>query len=242
MSNKKLLKAPLQEVILELNWEESIDEAGNQVDFSFELAQGKFAQNIKSHLPVHKKIINGQTVFGKPVHQYWADEFQWPVVQHGPGVLTINQTEEKYIWKDFQSLIDRTIQSLYLSYDNKITINRISLEYVDAFNLDKIEPINFTQNNLQTSISSKYEIPGSLNNFNLTRSYIQEDASLLTINITDAINNLTNEKAIILATSISKEADVLNELINDWLETSHDICSTIFKNILEPNFYGNLNK
>ncbi len=100
MSHKKLSIAPLQEVVLELRWEGQIDNA-NHYDEGYDLAVGKFHQNVSENFPVHKKIYQyGITVFGLPMHQYWKGEQKWPVIQHGPCILAINDVEENYIWNE----------------------------------------------------------------------------------------------------------------------------------------------
>ncbi len=110
----KLKNAPLQEVVFEINWRSQSDDFGNEFDLGFDLAQGKFAEYIHELFPVHKRPNTMQQLpeFGQPVHQYWTDEGVLPVVHHGPGILTIHQVEQNYIWKDFRKLIDRIIKQL----------------------------------------------------------------------------------------------------------------------------------
>ena len=241
--NNKLKNAPLKEVILEIIWEENVDEFGNKFDLGFELAQGKFSDIIKPNFPIHKKLFNSnqQPFYGVPVHQYWTDELEWPVIQHGQGILTINQTEEKYTWTDFKKLILTTIASLKSSYENNIIINRISLEYLDAFEMNDIDSLSFIENNLQTSIETKYNLPGELSNIRINRNYIQNDGTHLNINISDAVNNSTNTGAVIMVTSAIKENADINQDFEENLEDLHNLCSKVFKTILDKNYYGSLN-
>jgi uncharacterized protein (TIGR04255 family) len=241
--NNKLKNAPLKEVILEINWEENVDEFGNKFDLGFELAQGKFSEIIKPHFPIHKKLYNSnqQPIYGIPIHQYWTDELEWPVIQHGQGILTINQTEEKYTWTDFKKLILMTINFLKNSYENNITINRISLEYLDAFDMNDFNSSSFIENNLQTSIKTKYDLPGKLSNIKINRNYIQKDGTHLNINISDAVNNSTNKDAVIMLTSAIKENADVNQDFENNLEDLHNLCSKVFKTILDKNYYGSLN-
>lgn len=241
--DNKLKNAPLKEVILEINWEENVDEFGNKFDLGFELAQGKFSEIIKAHFPIHKKLYNSnqQPFYGIPVHQYWTDELEWPVIQHGQGILTINQTEEKYTWASFKILILMAIDFLKNSYENNITINRISLEYLDAFDMNDIDSLSFIENNLQTSIKNKYELPGKLTNIKINRNYIQNDGTHLNINISDAVNNSTNTDAVIMVTSAIKENVDVNQNFENNLEELHNLCSKVFKTILDKHYYGSLN-
>ncbi len=242
-NNNKLKHAPLKEVILEITWEENVDEFGNKTDLGFELAQGKFSHNVKSIFPIHKKINNSnqQPIYGTPIHQYWTGELDWPVIQHGPGIFTINQIEDKYTWTEYKALILTTINFLKESYENDIIINRISLEYLDAFDMKNLDSLSFIEEKLQTSIKTKYDLPGKLTNIRINRNYIQEDGTHLNINIADAINNSTTEEAVIMYTTAIKEDNDLSKDFESNLENLHDICSDVFKKILHKDYYGSLN-
>jgi uncharacterized protein (TIGR04255 family) len=244
-NNKKLKHAPLKEVIFEINWEENVDEFGNKSDLGFELSQGVFFESIKSEFPIHKKLhgANQRVSFGTPIHQYWKDELEWPVVQHGEGVLTINQVEANYTWEDFKALILKIVGLLNESYSKELNIIKITLEYVDAFDMDAdTDKMNFIEKYLQTSVTNNYNIPGKLSNIKINRNYIQEDGSSLSINITDAVNNITNQDAVIMLTNATKEQNNLHNEFDNNLESLHDICSQVFKLILEKDFYGSLDK
>lgn len=244
MQNNKLKNAPLKEVILEVTWEESIDEFGNKFDKGFELAQGSFFEKIKSSFPIHKKLTNNNQslIYGNPIHQYWTQETEWPVIQHGQGILTINQVEEKYTWNDFKDLVIVIIEELNKSYSSLLKFNSITLEYLDAFDLNKeTDLFNFIENKLQTSVNTKYELPGELSNIKINRRYTQPNGAWLDINISDAVNNIDDNNAIIMLTTATKEITKECEIFNE-LESLHDLCSNVFKTILDKQFYGSLNQ
>lgn len=245
IQNSKLKNAPLKEVILEVTWEENIDEFGNKFDKGFELAQGSFSEKIKPSFPIHKKLTtNNQTInFGTPIHQYWTEEAEWPVIQHGQGILTINQVEEKYTWEEFKNLVLNIIEELHKSYNYPLKFNSITLEYLDAFDLNRETNIfNFIEDNLQTSVNTRYELPGKLSNIKINRRYTQEDGSWLNINISDAVNNLNDNYAIIMLTTATKEITTENDIFEKELDALHDLCSNVFKTILDKKFYGSLNQ
>lgn len=242
---KKLKHAPLKEVIFEMNWEEDVDEFGNKSDLGFELSQGLFYDLIKPSFPIHKKLQNTlqKVSFGTPIHQYWKDELEWPVIQHGEGILTINQIETNYTWDDFKSLILETFQTLKKSYSKELNITKISLEYMDAFDLAKeMDKMAFIEKSLQTKITTNYSLPGKLTNININCNYIQDDGSNLSINITDAINNVTNQDAVIMLSTATNENNNLQIEFENNLIKLHDICSNSFKTILDSDFYGSLNQ
>lgn len=244
-NNKKLKHAPLKEVIFEINWEENVDEFGNKSDFGFELSQGLFFEHIKSGFPIHKKLqgTNQKVSFGTPIHQYWSDELEWPVVQHGEGVLTINQVEANYTWSDFKTLILKIFGLLNESYGRELNITKINLEYMDAFDMTAdMDKMAFIENILQTSVKTNYSVPGKLANITINRNYVQDDESNLTINISDAVNNITEADAVVILTTATKENINLQKEFEKNLESLHDICSQVFKTILDKDFYGSLDK
>ena len=241
--NQKLKNAPLKEVILEITWEDSIDEFGNKFDSGFELAQGIFAEKLKEKFPIHKKLYNNnqQVKFGTPIHQYWMSELEWPVIQHGQGILSINQTEDKYLWNDFKNLVNEIVGLLFSSYSDNILINRISLEYFDAFDVPDSQTYKFIEDNLQTSLCTQYNLPGQLDGLKINKNYLQEDNSLLSISISDAVNDFTKKEVVIMVTSGIIEENNLNENFDSKLEKLHKLCSDAFKTILNKDYYGSLN-
>jgi uncharacterized protein (TIGR04255 family) len=152
MSSQKLKYAPLKEVIFEIHWDSNIDGLGMHVDNGFDLAQGKFSEKIKPNFPLHKKLIPEGApikIFGTPMHQYWTAEFKWPVIQHGPGMMAINEVEVGYEWKNsFKPLIIENVGKLVTSYDVPLKINKIKLQYVDAWDVENENTVDFLKLNL----------------------------------------------------------------------------------------------
>jgi len=125
------------------------------------LAQGKLAEKLKHDYPVHKKLLpDGMPlkIFGGPMHQYWKGEFTWPVIQHGFGMLAVNEVESGYEWEStYKPTVLKAIDLLIDSYDDPIDFSKVKLQYVDAWDLDNEEPKNFMAQNLGTNIESNYQ-------------------------------------------------------------------------------------
>lgn len=99
----KLPNAPLQEVIFEIRWALMPGkESGQIIDEGFELASGRLSTILEERFPYYKRIISqnipDQLMHYNVVHQYWSGENKWPVIQLGPGIFTINCTDEEYFW------------------------------------------------------------------------------------------------------------------------------------------------
>lgn len=246
MSSIKLKKATLKEVVFELYWECGIDN-GIPIDVGFDLAQGKFSEKLMAKFPVHRKIIPDGVplkIFGSPLHQYWAEGFKWPVIQHGQGMIAVNEVEQGYEWaKSYKPLIIETIKKLIESYSEPLKFNRVKLQYIDAYDLnDDINAMDFVVQNLQTQIINKYSLPGVLKDFNLQQSFELPDASLMSLNISNGINNQNQKKSVIWTTIVEKKLPMSPDEIQKWIEEAHTASSEIFKKMLNPPFYASLDK
>jgi uncharacterized protein (TIGR04255 family) len=246
MSITKLINAPLKEVIFELHWQGEPDTSGLPVDSGFDLAQGKFADKLKDLYPLHKKLIPDGApfkVFGAPIHQYWKGEFVWPVVQHGQGIIAINETGEGYEWeKIYKPLVLEAVKLLVSSYENVPEFKRMKLQYIDACDVEDLEPILFMKKNLQTSLETAYSHPGKLGNFNVSQVFELQDGSMMHLNISNGINNQNQKPSIIWTTIVEKAFSFNSNEIEPWLENAHSACSAIFKEMLNPEFYDSLDR
>lgn len=246
MSEQKLKNAPLKEVIFELFWEGTTQPNELPQDPGFENAVGKFQERLASVTPVQKRLypISAPVkVFRMPIFQYWKKELKWPVIQHGPGMMSIHETETNYIWDTyFQPLIEDILRKLLDSYGGHLVFNRVSLKYIDAFDVEDMQPNDFVNRNLRMRLDVDYPEPGRKEGFGFLQQYRLHDQSLLQLQVNSGANNATGRPAIVLVTSIEKSGRISKEGIMPWLKTAHDHCSVTFKTMLNPEFYASLDK
>lgn len=246
MSSIKLKNAPLKEAIFELFWTSPLDHTGFPIDNEFDLAQGKFSSIISSAFPTHKRIFPANSpvkMYGRPFHQFWKGEVKWPVTQLGPGILTVNDTNENYIWDpNYRNDIHAAINALNNSYSKKLSFNKVSLKYIDTVDIPSTENItNFIGKNLQTDLINKYELPGTFKGLNINQVFTHNE-SQVGINIQTAINNVNGNKAIIWITSVEKNGEFSADDIFGWLDQAHNTSSTLFVKMLNPEFYASFNQ
>lgn len=246
MSSSKLKNAPLKEVIFELHWECPIDNNGTFYDDGFELAQGKLADRLKSSFPIHRKIIpDGAPIkfFGAPMHQYWKGEFVWPVVQHGQGMIAVNEVEAGYEWEaSYKPTVIQAIDHLTASYEDELVFNRVKLQYLDAWDLSEESPTDFIAKQLQTEIYNKYELPGNLRSINIQQNFELENGSMMGLNIFNGMNNENQKPSVIWTTTVEKQSKMNREEVIDCLESAHSAVSSMFKKMLNPEFYASLDR
>jgi uncharacterized protein (TIGR04255 family) len=244
MSKSKLKNAPLKEVIFELFWEGELNQMGFPIDIGFDLAQGKFADRLKSTFPLHRKVIPDGApvqVFGSPLHQYWKGEFQWPVVQHGPGMIAINDTEVGYVWEDlYKPTLIHTIEALCDSYEYPLPFNRAKLQYIDAYDIADGDVKKFIEHNLRTQVTTQYPQPGQLINLQLFQSFVLENGSEMQLKISSGINNKNQMPSVIWTTAVQKATNFSPPELFQWLDEAHTATSDMFRTMLNPDFYASL--
>jgi len=246
MSSSKLKNAPLKEVIFELFWDCSVDSMGIQTDEGFDLAQGVFSTFLKPEFPVRKKLVPDNIplkVFGVPIHQYWKGHMKWPVIQHGQGMIAINEVESGYEWnKTFKPIIISTLSHLVKSYDRELIFNKCRLQYIDVWEMQGQKPEEFIATNLQTQISTNYSSPGNLTGIHIQLNYSLEYNSQLSLNIVNGINNQNQNQSVVLTTLVETNNKANQEGVIKWLDFAHQNTSEMFKKLLKPEFYASLDQ
>lgn len=248
MSRRKLSHAPLQEVIFELFWKLPLDESGFPFDPVFELAQGVFASRIKRSFPLRRRTLPEDfklRIYPKPVHQFWKEELTWPVVQLGPGILTVNDTDVNYVWKgNFQKNIKTAIRVLRESYGPGMKLERARLQYIDAVEFDpKAESaVAFIDRNLNVGLRNQFKTLGKSRGVRITQEFDLKRNSRLLLNIQSGTHNKTGQPAIIWTTAVEKSEGLSFGNLNAWLEFAHQITSDTFVNMLNTDFYASFDR
>lgn len=248
MSRHKLKNAPLQEVVFELFWELPLLSSGQPSDPGFDFAQGKFAARMEEgHFPIKKRLIPEDLPFKLLpglYFQFWRDEQTWPVVQFGPGLVTVNDTEKNYTWKDnFVSNILFAINSLQHSYERGLNIKLARLKYIDAVEFDPNaeSAADFAARNLNIQLQNLFQAKGILRDVNIVQTFDLEQETVLRLHVGNGFLNHTEKPAIVWVTEIEASSLTFDNLF-PWLEYAHDIVSKTFINMLNPEFYASFDR
>ncbi len=238
----KLSKSPLQEVIFELFLEEQLDSNGMPSNDDYQFAQGLFFNKIKDQFPIYisKQKQSPITVYPSISHQFWKDKNVWPVVQFGPGLMTVNDTEVNYEWDQFLPLVNNCIQFLLESYNHSAKIKRLSLKYIDAIEFetnDVSKQLDFINKNFQLNLTNNFEIPDSkLTNINIQQSFNISNLG----NINFAISSGFSKKNLpSIIWQYQAMIDWSNEdlSIENWIIQAHSVLSNLFKQTITKEFY-----
>lgn len=241
----RLPNAPLQEVIFEALWEIEFDPSGNPIDPNFELAQGVFANLIKKEFPFRRRTIPQNipiNIYPKPIHQFWKSENNWPVIQIGPGILAVNDIDENYHWeKSFRKNIEFAVENLKKSYENNLKFIKLSLRYIDAIELPDLyakKDINtFINENFNLKVNNNFSSIGRQTGININQVFLLQDGSKLNFIISNGTSK-NSKPSIIWQTNVYINSDPIEIEILKWLDSAHEITSSIFKNTITDEFYN----
>lgn len=167
-ADMKLNNPPLAEAWLEIRWQ--LEQFGPSPDLmrdpAFPFSLGIFYTNIKERFSHRKDLVASaapQDMLPYVVrHQFRPGENEWPLIQLGPGVATVNFTSP-YTWNEFQDLSLYLRSGIVEAYrESGIKTSVVTLRYrnADEFQYGSNNLLDYLRDNLNTSISLPAFIPG----------------------------------------------------------------------------------
>jgi uncharacterized protein (TIGR04255 family) len=247
----KLPNAPLQEVIFEIRWSlQPSEESGQLQDSGFELAKGRLSTILENELPVHKRIVPSeipeQLLIYRAVYQYWKGEKTWPVVQLGPGIFTVNCTEEWYDWEEnYFFLLQKAIQWLIQAYRQPLQFAFASLRYINVIKVAEYEGIEdgwqaFISKWFNFSFDNSFNTRGRQREIQINQVFEMHDASSLQIQLSDGKQN--NEPALIWQTAVLNKQLFTPEHLIEWASEAHNTTHQLFQEMIKPELYASFNR
>jgi uncharacterized protein (TIGR04255 family) len=242
---EKLPNAPLLEIIFELRW---------KVDSKAELSKCQYLHGdlyalLKEDYPYRESLISPEVpielYISVPAHRFRTSQEKYPLVQVGPGLITVNTTGDEYYWNDFEkkinSVLNRFSQVYKFESEQKVSL---ALQYFDflLFDFSKDNVHEYLTNNLNVNINQNFhKSETSPTGFNFGFQY-QTKIGVLSV-LMNRGKNLKKEDGIIIQTSIlNSELHGETKIINSWLEEAHSFCSNLFKNMMKPSMYESFKK
>lgn len=97
MTSRVLNNKPLVECILEMRWALVEQAPGLSQDPHFPLLLGRLYDRLNADYPVHEQLpaaeVPSELVGHTVQHRFRRKAEGWPLVQVGPGILTVNDTD-----------------------------------------------------------------------------------------------------------------------------------------------------
>jgi len=159
-----LEKKPLVEAVFELQWELVKEEDPSlEVDPDYPILIGRMYDRLSNEYPARVKLesANIPVDFAGHIaqHQFRKTAYKWPLVQLGPGIMTVNDTED-YRWEDFRERITSVVRALFESYpqaedgSNRLNVSLSRLRYVNRifFDYKKDRILDFLREQMQIGV------------------------------------------------------------------------------------------
>jgi len=246
----KLSKQPLIEVVFELQW-------GNKktfpVDPNYRIVVGALYEHIREDFPEIESLptVNIPEEAVPPEvkiiqYRFWRRNRKWPIVQLGPGILTVNMNKDYETWEKFKPIISDIVEKFLKIYPEKenLFIHKLVLRYLDAFAFDFLNKniLDFLKNKLHVSISLDFGederrerfSPNPLNiDFKLDYS-LNEPKGVLGVRFFKAI--VENKDSLIMESYVLSyerpSVEVDTKSIINWLDKAHDMTDFLFSNLI----------
>ena len=244
---RPLKNKPLVEAIFELRWELQ-GTAPNQRDPHYTLLVGRIYDKLSKEYPHHEKLaaanIPEEIAAYLIQHRFRKGEDQWPLVQIGPGIITLNDTDG-YIWQAFEKKVSSLIKAFCLSHPIKehLQIMSLQLRYIDAidFDLNNQDLFDFlstmmkTKINLYDELFNKTGVSKQPISFQLHFTFPSSEPGGMVF-IGFARGAKKNKDAIIWETRVQSDFEsksLEQRQILSWLKKAHRLSDDWFFEIIE---------
>ncbi len=248
MTGKTLKNAPLVEAIFEARWQLNEIQPGLFSDPHYSLLIGSLYQQLRQKYPFHQALptasIPNEMVTGIVQHRFRKAKEQWPLVQLGPGIFTVNQTKG-YTWGDFKQRVIEGVSALFEIHPNvqALNIQNLGLRYINSikFDFERNDIFQFLKEQLKVDIS----LPSPLfESTSVKRAPLEFDYRFsfectkpeAVIRLRFARGKQQQDDALIWETMIDADSDHLPELplqLEGWLENAHDVVEDWFFKLIK---------
>ena len=256
MPRKDLKNKPLVEAILEIKWQlvQPIRVAGPApmlmpaLDPHYRLLLGRLFDRFQKEYPVHEQLpaatLPDEMVGHVVQHRFRSRKDDWPLVQVGPGVFSVNDTH-RYTWTDFEQRAKEAVVRLYDAHPNvaELRIQSLVLRYIDAveYNYHEQNAFLFLQEKLKVAI----RLPDSLFQDTGVESRADSFSWQATfqcanppgkVHLNLATGQKENKPAILWETTVQTVADELPHMPDGfpaWVDAAHEITDDWFFKLIE---------
>lgn len=248
MPRKVLKNKPLVEAIFELKWELEQKREGIFIDPHYKLLIGSLYSQIKAEYPYHEMLPAAaipDEVAGHVIqHRFRTGKNEWPLIQIGPGILTLNETEG-YVWENFETRVKQAIAAFLAVHPEpqKLAISSLLLRYIDAIEFDyaKDNVFDFLSLQMKTEIKPYTKLFDSMivdatpASFDWRFTYpCRKPAGM--IHLRFLRGKKQDKDALIWETmvqSLNMKASLASEMIGLWISDAHDLTDDWFFKLIE---------
>ena len=247
MEGEVLKNKPLVEAILEVRW--SLEQKGPDlfVDPHYRLLLARLYDRLSTEYPEPEELpiaaIPDEVTSYAVKHRFRHVANGWPLIQVGPGILTLNETSN-YTWPDFRTRSIAVVGKLFEAHPkpDELRVRSLLLRYIDAVDLDysKEDVFLFLSEKLKVSIA----MPGNLfegTGVSSLPARLALDSSFRTakpqgmVNVRFVTGQIKGKGALIWETQVHSD-DALPELpegFDNWIDAAHGIAHDWFFKLID---------
>jgi len=238
---------PLVEAIFELRWElEEVQEEGfpkGKIDPNYSIFLGRLQEQVRDEYPDVERLSADNVPESMSPYvlrrRFRKRKGWWPLIQVGPGIVAVNETEE-YNWDSFKCRISDLIDLVFKTYPepDKFSANRLSLQYINAKEFDYNEDniLRYLSEELGTKIDIGEKIFSAAgvsrrpDNFVLALGFpCEKPAARLDLRI--SAGTKSGSRAVvweIVVSSTGENVPQEKEQICTWSEEAHNVARKWF--------------
>lgn len=246
MTPRILKNKPLVEAILEVKWQLADDPPAPPSDPHYRLFVGRFYDRVKKEYPAYEALqaaeIPDQMAAYVAQYRFRLKENGWPLIQIGPGMLTLNDTDS-YEWPDFEKRAHWALERLFESYPSKLQIESLVLRYIDAVEVDfsKEDVTSFLRDKFKVTITypeSLFEsgqvekAPSAL----MLQSAFHSKTPEGTVRLKFGRGKVREKEALVwetLTSSSGRDLPLLPDHFPEWLSAAHMITDDWFFKLID---------
>ena len=246
---KTLKNKPLLEAIFELHWQSKDDSA--ELNAAYPLWLGSFYNAVKSRYVFHEPLagygLPNDLVGNVICNRFRAADGEWPLVQLGPQIATLNDVHG-YSWDDtfYPGIVDLidVIQKTHPLADH-IGLTKLALRYIDAVDIDipGLDVVGFIKKHFGIGLGMN---PDLFLDSSLGGSPLSADIAIEfpcaspkgSLKLRFSNGNGNQASTLIWETLFVSEFDKLaisDEGITSWAQQAHDRTSGSFFNLIDQD-------
>jgi len=253
MKRVVLKNKPLVEAIFELRWKLKEIAPLRHVDPQYKILIGRIYDRISKEYPYHEQLPSAfmpdEMAHYMVQHRFRKDKDDWPLIQLGPGIITLNDTDS-YVWEDFEKRIIKIIDTLFQTYPNsekELDINSILLRYIDAveFEYNKDDIFKFLNNQMKIVIDFNEKLFKDTkvnylpHDFNFKYSFNSDNPKGI-IHLSFARGKKKGTDALVWETNITTTSEYIpkrKDEIMSWVDEAHNLSDDWFFKTIEGKLY-----
>jgi uncharacterized protein (TIGR04255 family) len=246
METKVLKSKPLVEALLEIKWRSATQQGTTSVDPNYRLFVGRFYDRVRERYPVFEPLQTAAIPEEMATHmvqyRFRMRENGYPLLQVGPGLLTLNTTES-YTWDEFEKEADWALPILLATFPSNLQFHSLTLRYIDAVEVDfsKEDILSFLRDKLKVEINFPESLFDGSRVERLPTAFVMQSSFKSreptgTVQVKFARGTLREKNVLLWETLVSSTDAELPELpkgFSEWLSSAHAITEEWFFKLID---------